>query len=280
MGIFVKPSSEQKQPPPPRQPPQNYEPGLEVVHPLPWSRNDIALPELAPYHHVDAKTSSMPQVIDDPAWHRKKEQGLFLGAANSPAPSSYVVSPITYGSTAGLASPYQQQYPEVYHHQPPPPPPGPESRRICGMRRRVCYIVMAVAIVVAVAAIAIGVGVGLAFGQRQPRSSPSGSGFVYPSAVRQNILTCPAATPRMVWNPQGPRTSPARRRTTRPSRRRRRRRGTSASSAGTTTTARTAPSTSAPRTRRPWPAASTCAPRGGSASAPAGATTTATTCAG
>ncbi|KAF6824660.1 hypothetical protein CPLU01_10760 [Colletotrichum plurivorum] len=189
LGIFVKPSSDQKkkQQPPVRQPTQNYEPGLEVVHPLPWSRNDIALPELAPYNHVDAKTSSMPQVIDDPAWHKKKEQGLEV--ANSPAPPSSIMSPSTYGGSTVVASPYHQQHPGGYHH-PPPTSPEPESGRICGMRRKVCYIVMAVIIVVAVAAIAIGVGAGLAFGRR-PRSSSDDSGGL--ESTKTANITCPAS---------------------------------------------------------------------------------------
>ncbi|TEA12235.1 hypothetical protein C8034_v006228 [Colletotrichum sidae] len=175
------------------QSPQHYESGLEVAHPLPWTPQDIALPELAPYNHVDAKTISTPQVADAQSpwsWpHDHKKGGFLTDASSAPEP---VVTPGGYSvsSSTGLANPYYQQHPAGYHHPPPssstPPLPLPKTpsgeRRKCGLRRRTFYIIMAVVLVFVVAAIAIGLGAGLAFaGRRKDGSSSGSSGFVPPS---------------------------------------------------------------------------------------------------
>ncbi|WYZ40200.1 hypothetical protein EsH8_IV_000541 [Colletotrichum jinshuiense] len=150
---------------------QHYESGLEVAAPGQWSRNDISLPEVAPYNHVDAKTASTPQVDDDPmAWHRYYNKNAGLEVAPSPS-----VAPGGYSQDPNAA----YQHPEGYHHPSPtsPEPKSADKGKLCGMRRKVCYIIMAVAIVFVVAAIAIGVGAGVALG-RQSHKSDSTSEFV------------------------------------------------------------------------------------------------------
>ncbi|TQN71618.1 hypothetical protein CSHISOI_02641 [Colletotrichum shisoi] len=167
---------------------QQYDSGLEVAHPGPWSREDFALAEVAPYVHVDAKTVSTPQVADDPhSWrnyYHKQNPGLEV------APSSSV-------STTTAAA-YGQHHPPGYHH-PPPTSPDPKTlgadgrRKLCGVRRRLCYIIMGVAIVFAVAAIAVGVGVGLALGRRSQSGGSSSGSKTTPESTKTATITCPAS---------------------------------------------------------------------------------------
>ncbi|KAF9877305.1 hypothetical protein CkaCkLH20_05005 [Colletotrichum karsti] len=200
LGIF-KAKEEPKRP---HLEPHQYESGLEVVHPLPWNPNDVPLPEVSPYPHLDARTLSTPQVADDPAsWHHyhlKKNPGLEVAAAG-PTSSSSVMSPGGYSSTlyGGSQDGTQQLHPAGYHR-----PTTSESKsvdgfgmgpRVCGMRRKVFYIVMAVAIIFVVAAIAIGLGAGLAFGRKPAGDKSSGSGSL-PSGVESTKtanISCPAS---------------------------------------------------------------------------------------
>ncbi|KAF4824044.1 hypothetical protein CGCTS75_v010296 [Colletotrichum tropicale] len=193
-----------------RLPPQEYESGLEVVQPLPWNPNDVPLPEVAPYNHLDAKTLSTPQVANDPAsWHHyhlKKNPGLEVAAAPASSPdASSVMSPggyssTLYGGSQDSTHAYYQQHPPGYHR--PSSKKGSSvdglgmGPRVCGMRRKVFYIAMAVAIVFVIAAIAIGLGAGLAFGRKSSgQSGGSGSGNL-PTGVESTKtanITCPAS---------------------------------------------------------------------------------------
>ncbi|GKT53722.1 hypothetical protein ColTof4_05887 [Colletotrichum tofieldiae] len=180
---------------------QQYDSGLEVADTQgPWSRNDIPLPEVTPYIHVDAKTASAPQVADDPlAWHHYYKQNPGLEVASPP---SVATSGGYGGTTAAAAAAYGangQQHPPGYHH-PPPTSPEPKSldadgqRKLCGVRRKLCYIIMGVAIVLAVAAIAVGVGTGLAFGRRSQSGSDSSSdNSTTPESTKTATITCPAS---------------------------------------------------------------------------------------
>lgn len=160
---------------------QVYESGLEVAEPNAWNRtnNDIHLPEVSPYNHSEAKTTTFPEVADDPlSWHHYHKQNPNLEVSSSPSVAS--AAPYYYAAAG-------QQHPPGYH-QPPPGSPGYGSgsldgdgsgkgkkATVCGMRRKVCYIVMGVAIVIVVAAIAVGLGVGLAM---KKDGSKSSSGYV------------------------------------------------------------------------------------------------------
>ncbi|GJC86700.1 hypothetical protein ColLi_09538 [Colletotrichum liriopes] len=93
---------------------QQYDSGLEVADTQgPWSRNDIPLPEVTPYIHVDAKTASAPQVADDPlAWHHYYKQNPGLEVASSPS----VATSGGYGGTTAAAAAYGangQQHPRA-----------------------------------------------------------------------------------------------------------------------------------------------------------------------
>ncbi|KAK1595376.1 uncharacterized protein LY79DRAFT_668148 [Colletotrichum navitas] len=162
---------------------QEFESGLEVVAaPSPWRPNDIPLPEVVPYAHVDAKPALAPHVADDAlAWNHYYKQNPGLEVAP--------VSP--YSSAYG---PGGQQHPPGYHH-PSATPLSQRSldadgqRKLCGVRRKLCYIVMAVAIVIAVAAIAIGVGVGLAVGRRSQGDSGDSTNL---ESTKNATITCPA----------------------------------------------------------------------------------------
>ncbi|EFQ24877.1 uncharacterized protein GLRG_00021 [Colletotrichum graminicola M1.001] len=167
---------------------QEYESGLEVVDaPSPWRPNDIPLPEVVPYAHahVDAKTALAPHIADDAiAWHNyyKQNPGLEVAPVSS------------YSPAASAYGPGGQQHPPGYHHL-PATPLGQRSldtdgqRKLCGVRRKLCYIVMVVAIVIVVAAIAIGVGVGLAVGRRSQRDSGNSINI---ESTEHATITCPA----------------------------------------------------------------------------------------
>ncbi|KAK1987253.1 hypothetical protein LZ30DRAFT_580461 [Colletotrichum cereale] len=185
---------------------QEYESGLEVVPaaaaaaPGPWRRDGdgIPLPEVAPYAHAhahaysdaDAKSASAPQVADDAvAWHHYYKQNPGLEVAAVPA-SPY--SP--YSPAAPAYGPGGQQHPPGYHH-----PLSTSSdrksldadgqRKLCGVRRKLCYIIMGVAIVFAVAAIAIGVGVGFALGRPSQNGSSNSTNL---ESTKTAVITCPA----------------------------------------------------------------------------------------
>ncbi|KAK2058102.1 hypothetical protein LY76DRAFT_593594 [Colletotrichum caudatum] len=148
-----------------RQDHQEYESGLELVAaPSPWRPNDVPLPEVSPYAQsrsdadADAKTALAPQVADDAlAWDHYHKHNPGLEVAVVPA----------YG-------------------------PGGQ-RKLCGVRRRLCYVVIAVAIVIVVAAIATGVGVGLAVARRsQGHSGGSSGGSTNIESTKDAKITCPA----------------------------------------------------------------------------------------
>ncbi|KAL0930874.1 uncharacterized protein CTRU02_213609 [Colletotrichum truncatum] len=188
--------------------PQEYESGLEVVQPLPWSPNDAPLLEVAPPNQLDAKTLSTPQVIEDPkSWHDyhvKKHPGL--EAAASPTTLS-AMSPGGYSTTLYGSHPDgfphshpHNQHPEGFHRQ-----PTPESKsvdgfglgpRVCGMSRKAFYIVTAVAMTLVITAIAVGLGAGLASRGRSSSNNDGSSSRTIPTGVRSTSsanITCPAA---------------------------------------------------------------------------------------
>ncbi|KAK1995198.1 hypothetical protein LX36DRAFT_659825 [Colletotrichum falcatum] len=137
---------------------QEYVSGLEVAAPGPWNPNDIPLPEVVPKaaaaaeeeEEDDAKTASPPPHAADDAhsWHHYYKQNP--GLEVSPA----------YG-------PGGQKHPPGYHH-PPAVSLDQKSldvdgqRKLCGMRRKLCYVIMVVTAIFGLAAISIGVGVSLA----------------------------------------------------------------------------------------------------------------------
>ncbi|GKT52412.1 uncharacterized protein ColSpa_12593 [Colletotrichum spaethianum] len=181
---------------------QQYESGLEVADTQgPWHRNDIPLPEMTPYIHVDAKTATTPQVADDPAsWHHYYKQNPGLEVVSSPS----VTTPGGYGGTTAAAysqdsgSAYGangQQHPPGYHH------PSPDAKyadaegrgKMCGVRRKLCYIIMGVAIVLVVAAIAIGVGVGLATRRQSDSDNSSSDNSTTPESTKTANIVCPAS---------------------------------------------------------------------------------------
>ncbi|KAK1671483.1 hypothetical protein BDP55DRAFT_732168 [Colletotrichum godetiae] len=193
----------------PPQQQQVYESGLEVVEPNAWNRNDIHLPEVSPYNHSEAKTTTFPEVADDPlSWHHYHKQNPNLEVSSSPSITSAAPH---YYAAAG------QQHPPGYH-QPPPGSPGYGSgsldgdgsgkgkAKMCGIRRKVCYIVMGVAIVLIVAAIAVGLGVGLAMKKSDSgNKSSSGNSTTTPATSTKNAtIICPAADNATYSSPDAP----------------------------------------------------------------------------
>ncbi|KAK0374712.1 hypothetical protein CLIM01_07910 [Colletotrichum limetticola] len=193
---------------------QVYESGLEVAEPNAWNRtnNDIHLPEVSPYNHSEAKTTTFPEVADDPlSWHHYHKQNPNLEVSSSPSVAS--AAPYYYAAAG-------QQHPPGYH-KPPPGSPGYGSgsldgdgsgkgkkATVCGMRRKVCYVVMGVAIVLVVAAIAVGLGVGLAMKKSENKSSSgpqtSNSTTTPATSTANATITCPAADNVTYSSPDAP----------------------------------------------------------------------------
>ncbi|OHE95648.1 hypothetical protein CORC01_09080 [Colletotrichum orchidophilum] len=192
---------------------QQYESGLEVAEPNAWNRNDIHLPEVSPYNNADAQTTTLPQVVDDQlSWHHYHKQSPNLDAT-TPSVTSAAAAPYYFAAGTG------QQHPPGYH-QPPPGSPGSGSldgagdgngktrTTMCGVRRKVCYVIMGVAIVLAVAAIAVGLGVGLAMkksgGSSGNKSTSGNSTTTPPTSTRNAVITCPSSDNATYASPDAP----------------------------------------------------------------------------
>ena len=132
-------------------------------------------------------SNTLPEVAVPGMWD-KKDQGAPEAVAVNTNPTTPIYSPDRYteSSYPGSAFP-MSAYPSESDHTNTFYPRAmtqadPEERKlaaattrstVCGLRRKVFYIVLGVGLLVAVAAIAIGVGAGIAFGNKSNNTTPS-----------------------------------------------------------------------------------------------------------
>ncbi|CAM1505585.1 Fc.00g112220.m01.CDS01 [Cosmosporella sp. VM-42] len=150
-----------------------HESGLEVVHPGTGAFHSVSnLPEVS-----QAPSEVWQQAEKTNSWYQHNQQNSPYQTAQAPG----------YAAVPTISGNEQIMHPVLC---------GVRPKLICGIRKKICIIILAVVILVVVLGIAVGLGVGLGLRKSSNSDSDSDSGNSddgpIPSTLNANI-TCPGA---------------------------------------------------------------------------------------